>query len=65
MSRSIRSVEGVIEFTDGERVEFLINREGSSRWGNVREVLADAVEPCEQMGAALATNDLFGGDDDE
>lgn len=54
MSARIQHVEGKIIFTDGKEVEFLIGPSGSSRWGEIRATLAEAVEPCEAMNRALA-----------
>lgn len=57
--RKIRTVMGTIEFDDGESVQFLLTSEGSSRWGNVENILGDAVEPCDEMSKALAFADYY------
>lgn len=54
MSETIASVTGVIAFADGKEAQFSLTAEGSSRWGEVTEILGRAVAPCEAMQAALA-----------
>lgn len=63
--RKIRSVTGVIEFNDRQKVEFLIGPDVDSRWGNTTEVLWDAVAPCEAMSAALIEHELFEEEGDD
>lgn len=61
--RRVTSITGVIEFDDGQKVEIAIGDELDGRWGNVTEVLADAVEPCEVMRTALIDNGLLARDE--
>lgn len=59
MSDQIEKVEGKITFADGETVEFLLSDEGTTRWGNVTEVLGRAVEPTERMNGVLLSEGAY------
>lgn len=64
-SRKVRSITGVIEFDDGEKVEILLGEELDSRWGNTPDVLGDAVEPCEVIVRALVDEGLLAREEDD
>ena len=50
---AIAHVEGKVTFTDGKVVEFMLAADGSSRWGETKEILGRAVDPTEAMQSAL------------
>lgn len=59
------SISGIIEFPDGQRVEFSIDYDNTRRWGNTVENLGRAVDITDSMYDALVNDELLDRDDDE
>lgn len=56
---TITEVTGTVAYSDGREVQFVLQPEGATRWGEVREVLGRAVAPTDAMQRVLADGDYF------
>jgi hypothetical protein len=56
---AVRRVSGVIEWADGELLEFALSSEGTSRWGAVMSITGRGVPVCEAMQKGLVEEGMY------